>query len=101
MATRLELQTLLEAVPGVKKVYFQPPASVSMEYPAIVYSRDNVDTKYADNSPYSQRKRYQVMVIERDPDSLIPDLVAQLPLCRFSRSYTASNLHHDVYTLYF
>lgn len=96
---RLQLQELLETL--TPKVYFQPPANVQMEYPCIVYARDYADTRFADNSPYRHTKRYQVTVIDRDPDSDVPDKVAALPLCRFDRAFVADNLNHDVFRLFF
>lgn len=101
MGKRLELQTLLETLLGSRNVYFQPPASVSMKYPCIVYQRDYQDNKFANNLPYSQTKRYAVTVIDRNPDSEFPDKVAALPLSSFTRHFTADNLNHDVYNLYF
>ena len=102
MGRRLELQSLLESLlPAGKRAYFQPPTNVQMQYPCIVYSRDNRDTDYADNVPYKHKKRYSVTVIDWDPDSDIPDKVAELPMSSFSRHFTADNLNHDVYTLYF
>lgn len=104
---RLQLQTLLEnlmkEVTGNTKanVYFQPPENLKLEYPAIVYNRDRVNTEHAGNFPYLQTKRYAVTVIDRDPDSLIPDAIAKLPMCSFSRHFKADNLNHDVYSLYF
>lgn len=98
---RLQLQSLLESLLETPNVYFQPPATVKMVYPCIVYQRDNADTKFADNEPYRHTKRYQVTVIDRNPDSLIPDRVAALPLCTHTRFFTAENLNHDVFSLYF
>ncbi len=100
-APRLQLQAVLEALLGSEHVYFQPPASVQMMYPCIVYSRDFASTAFADNNPYRFTKRYQVTIIDRNPDSEIPDKVAKLPMCTFNRHFTAANLHHDVYDLYF
>ena len=101
MAPRLNLQTLLEAVLESDNVYFQPPSNVQMQYPCIVYAHDNAKTEFAGNSSYSRAKRYQVTVIDRNPDSLIPDDVAQLPLSTLNRVFTADNLHHYVFNLYF
>lgn len=101
MAPRLQLQTLLEGLLGSRNVYFQPPANVQMQYPCIVYSRDAADTKFADNNPYRYTKRYQVTVIDRDPDSGIHDKIAALPMCAHNRFFTADNLNHDVFTLFF
>ena len=101
MAQRLQLHTLLELLLGSESVYFQPPTGKLMEYPAIVYELDRIDTNHADNKPYTHAKRYQVTVITRNPDSDIPDKVAALPTCSFDRSFTADNLNHTAFNLYF
>lgn len=101
MAPRLELQALLTDILESANVYFQPPPTIQMEYPCIVYHRDYELTNHADDIPYKRRKRYLVTVIDRDPDSGIPDKIAELPLCVYDRFYTADNLNHDVYKLFF
>jgi S-ribosylhomocysteine lyase LuxS involved in autoinducer biosynthesis len=70
-------------------------------YPCIVYSRNNLDTKIADDQPYGHKTGYQVTVIDPNPDSEILGKVAALPLCSFNRHYTKDNLNHDVYNLYY
>lgn len=99
MAQPSALQILLSEI--TPNVYFQPPADLRMEYPCIVYQRNTVKVDYADNARYHHKKSYQVTVIDRDPNSLIPDKVAELPLCSFDRFFAVSNLNHDVYTLFF
>lgn len=101
MAQRLDLQVLLEGLVAGLHVYFQPPSNVRLEYPCIVYKRDDANTQHADNRPYKSATRYQLTIIDPDPDSDIPGLVAELPYCTFNRFYTADNLNHDVYNLFF
>jgi hypothetical protein len=101
MAQRLELQSLLENILGSENVYFQPPNNLNMSYPNIVYQRDDYAVKYADNNTYDRQARFQVTVIDRDPDSLIPDKIADLPLCSFDRFFIADNLNHNVFNLFF
>lgn len=108
MGSRLQLQTVLENLAGgaddpEKKieVNFQPDVNIEMGYPCIVYMRDRARTQFADNSPYRYTKRYQVTVIDRDPDSPIPNLVAALPMCLHERTFTVDNLYHDVFNVYF
>ena len=101
MASRLDLQSTLEALLGLKNVYYQPPASVKMGYPAIVYSRNNINNRHADNSVYSTMTSYEIMVIDRNPDSSIVAKVSVLPGIRFNRHYVTENLYHDVFTLYY
>jgi hypothetical protein len=99
MARRLQLHQLLESF--TENVYFQPPTNVQLQYPCIIYKRDFATTTFADDKPYNNTRRYMVMVIDRDPDSDIPDKVASMPLSIFNRFYTADNLNHDVYNVYF
>lgn len=96
---RLKLQELLESL--ASNVYFQPPPNVQMQYPCIVYSRDPATTQFADNLPYRFAQRYQVTVIDVDPDSLIPGKVAALPTAAHRRFFATKNLNHDVFNIYF
>ena len=50
MRTRLELQSKLEELLGSRHVYYQAPESVKMEYPAIRYSRSDIDVDHADDT---------------------------------------------------
>ena len=101
MTNRLNLQTTLENILGSRNVYYQPPEAVKMQYPAIVYFRNSIENNHANDSVYNQNVSYEIIVIYKDPDSEIPLAVSQLPLCKFNRRYTADNLYHDVFTLYF
>lgn len=99
MAPRLELQAVLLEI--CENVYFQPPPDVQMQYPCIVYKRDDEDTKFADGLPYKRMRRYEIKCIDRDPDSGIHEEVAKLPRCVFDRNYAVDKLNHDVYKLFF
>lgn len=101
MSSRLELQTIFEELLGSRNVYFQPPASVKMQYPAIVYSRKNIENLKADDAVYRQKICYEATVIDKNPDSEYVPKFACLPYCRFDRHYTADNLNHDVFTIYY
>lgn len=101
MAPRLELHAILVDLLGSENVYFQPPPSVQMQYPCIVYGRDSADTEFADNRPYGFKLRYQITIIDQDPDSVIPGKVAMLPMCTFVRFFTSDKLNHDIYQLFF
>ena len=100
MGQRSDLHEILKSL-GTNNVYFQPPPTLKMEYPCIVYRRENGNTIFAGDKLYKNTKRYLVTVIDRNPDSDIPDKVLALPLCTFDRFYTADNLNHDVYKLFF
>jgi hypothetical protein len=100
---RLQLQSLLEEI--TENVYFQPPATLKMDYPCIRYERNggNVrgNVQRAGNLPYRLAKRYQITVIDRNPDSTLPDQVEALAMCEFDRWFARDNLNHWVYNLFF
>ena len=82
-------------------VKYQPGASVTLTYPAIVYSLDDMPSIFADNLPYHWDHRYEVKIIDRDPESYLREKMIRLPMCRFVRSYVADNLHHFVFNIYY
>lgn len=101
MATRLELQMKFEEILGSRNVYYQPPESKKMNYDAIVYSLKGIGSTYANSQKYSKRKRYDVIFIAREPDGEVIDKLLELPYCSLGTPYTADNLHHYPFTLYF
>lgn len=98
---RTDLQTILEGVLGSSNVYFQPPESQKINYPAIVYNRDRSFKHNADDKRYLLSKGYQVTLLDWDPDSPALDALEALPFSSFVRHYTADGLNHDVFLIYF
>lgn len=98
---RIELQNLLENILGSKNVYFQPPESIKLKYPCVVYELSNIYTDIADDIKYRKNKVYTVTVMDKDPDSMIPDLLIELDYCSFDRFFISSNLNHWVFRMYF
>lgn len=101
MSSRLELQTIFEEILESRNVYFQPPESVMMKYPAIVYGLEDIESTFANDGVYLSKRKYLVTVIDKKPDSLIVGKITTLPNCRFDRHYEKDNLYHDVFMLYF
>jgi len=101
MGTRIDLQSLLETTLGSRYVYFQPPATVELKYPCIIYKRSDAEVIFADNSSYKNKKKYSLTVIDRNPDSIVLDKVEALPYCSFSRHYASDDLNHDVYDIFY
>ena len=102
MASRLELHEELCVLLGSRNVYFQPPESLKLKYPGIVYYRSGVSKLNADDRMYKNTTEYTITIIDSNPDSEIPDqILNHFPMCRFDRSYTSDNLNHYVLTLYY
>lgn len=99
---RVELDGLLREVLGSNNVYYQPPETVKMKYPAIVYERSNVEVTWADNNPYRNLAEYEITYIDPKPDNdILERLLKKFNWVRFARHFTADNLNHDVLYLNF
>jgi hypothetical protein len=101
MASRLELHEKLVSVLGTRYVYFQPPESIKMKYPAIVYERSGIPNKFANNDVYLQAIRYKVTVVDSDPDSEIVERMSKFKTARFEKHYVSDGLNHDTFTIYY
>ncbi len=101
MASRLDLHEILCGILKTKSCYFQPPSSVRMQYPAIVYSRKDVEKRSADDIAYRKLPCYELILIDKNPDSEFIEKLLDLPYCSYDRHYESDNLNHDVFTLYF
>lgn len=99
--TLSDLQALMKGLNGVDEAYIQAPTS-GMKDPCIMIERGlPSDVSFADNVKYLFKKGYTITVVDRSPDSLIPDLVEELPYCQFNRFFRVNGLNHFVFQLYF
>ena len=96
--SRLDLSAKLHEI--CDHVYFQPPETVRLTYPCIIYERRTGDTVYADDLPYRFTYCYTITYIDPDPDSEVPLQIAALPMCKMDRCFTSDNLNHTVFVLY-
>jgi len=101
MTDRIKLHEIFKEILGTTNVYFQPPESVKLKYPAIVYALNDIDTDHANNAIYRCKNRYTVTLIDYDPDSGFIKKLLALPYCSFDRHFAKDNLNHYIYTIYF
>lgn len=98
---RLSLHNQLCTILGSTNVYFQPPATIKMNYPCIIYKLDDVEGVHANGRRYLGTKRYLVTVVDKDPDTIIPDKILNLPYCSFEDHFVADNLNHYICSLHY
>ena len=102
MSSRIELQQKLEAVLGSRNVYFQPPETLKIKYPAIIYDLADIETVKANNRKYLYNKRYTVTLIHYDADTdLVENILESFTYIDFDRNFTTNNLHHFVFDLFY
>ena len=99
MDNRIKLQTFLESL--TPNVYFQPPSTITMQYPAIVYSRKAIDKLRANNKNYRLNNSYTVTVIDRNPDSSIAKSINEMDYCEFDRQFVNDGLNHVSFSIYY
>ena len=101
-ANRLELREKLSQFMldcgETPKLYFQPPESVKLEYPCMIYHLRTMSSRKANNRPYHKTIGFDITYITRSHSSKVPDRMLDEPLFSFDRYYTAENLHHYAYT---
>ena len=98
------LDEILRNIEGVKKVYFQPPDSMKLQYPCLIYELSGFTEENADNNTYLSFPRYTLTLIDRNPESILQKRVKDLKqgcYVSFDRFFTSDNMNHWVYNLIF
>ena len=102
MASRLELHEELCEILGSRNVYFQPPESKKIEYDCIIYNKEYINVKHADDQKYMLLDRYEIELIYKNPDNNISKvLLMHFKYCSFDRHFVSDNLYHDTFNLYY
>lgn len=91
------LEELLES----RNVYYQPPESLRLKFPCIIYDISRIQKQHADNKPYLRSIGFTVTYVSKNPTDEMLLKLSDLPYCYFDRSFVADNLHHYEYTIYY
>ena len=97
MNNRLKLHELLLTM--CPNVYYQSPNNLQMKYPAIRYSKNDINNRFANNGVYIQNEEYSITVITKKVDDPIVNGLSKLPLCDYDRSFISDNLYHYVFKI--
>lgn len=101
MHRRIEFHNFLKNITKLDNIYFQPPSNVKLNYPCILYSLNDSFIDSANNNSYKIEKEYQIILIDKNPDSNYVDIILSLPRINFDRFYTSENLNHYVFSIIF
>lgn len=102
MEKRLKLQKELEDILGTRHVFFQPPETLKLTYPCIVYTREPKSISRADNNAYRITDRYTVTLIQKSPeDNFVDSLLTHFQMIEHDQHFAVDNLYHDIFTLFY
>lgn len=106
MASRLDLHAKLVGILGSQNVYYQPPTSLVLKYPCIIYARGDHWNIKASNKIYRGKWRYQLTVIDKAPGNDDPEQdtctkLLGLDYVSYDRRFVSDNLYHDILNIYF
>ena len=102
MDKRLELQYKLEELLGSENVYFQPPETIKLKYPCIIYSLDPTYTAHADNRNYITTNRYHIKHIYKKLSNTLKDeFLNEFMMISHDNAMIADSMYNDDFTLYF
>lgn len=96
--SRESLSEKLKEILASDKVYYSPPSRLA--YPCIIYRLNDIYTRKADNIKYTKYKEYIITYIAYKVDEQVVNDILSLPMCSFDRTYTADNLNHVVFSIY-
>jgi len=83
-------------------VYFQPPESLRMNYPCIVYSKAGDFETQANDGYYIGMKEYDLTLIGYSPDSELPEEIRDhFRMCSITQYYVTDSLQHVKLKLYY
>lgn len=98
--TRTSLSAILHTI--CPNVYFQPPPTIKLTYPCIVYNLEKPMVERADNIRYKVTNCYSIKYITTDPDTTVGETIANsFDCCEINRYYVSDNLTHVSLTLYY
>lgn len=99
---RLELHEKLVELLGSRNVYFQPPETLKLKFPCIIYNYELGDTIKANDRNYRIYDRYQITYVTKDPeDSKIDEFLEAFQMINHDRHFTSDNLNHYIYSLFY
>lgn len=83
------------------RTYFEPPSDTDLNYPCVIYHQSADRDRFADNIIYKSEDRYDLIVVDEDPDSKLYKEFKKLLFCSLDRIYTSEGLKHWALTLHF
>lgn len=101
MRNRINLHQELVDLLSSNNVYFQPPESIKLNYPCIIYERYDIYNVFADDDIYLDPRQYRITVVDKNPDSEIVNKMAKFRRAKFVRHMVVDNLNHDTFTIYY
>ena len=101
MDRRLKLHDELLSIFN-QNVYYQPPESIKLSYPCLIYELSSGQKNSADNLLYLFTRRYTCTYITRDSEhDLIEKVLMHFRHASYDRRFVTDNLYHDVFTIYY
>lgn len=98
---RFELHEKLCSILGSRNVYHDPPSNIQLKYPCIIYRRQPMESRQADNIKFIKWFPWDVQIIAKDPDfELFDTFLDNFDYGREGSPLVSDNLHHSNFTIY-
>lgn len=97
---RLALHSLLSSVYPGHKLIFRAASNDVLTYPCIIYDVLNLESSYANNSPYVVGTIFEVILMSLLPGEFgIKDML-YIPNSSHIQSYISDGIVHDVFRIH-
>lgn len=97
--SRIDFHKLLLTL--TPNVYFQEPTNINIKYPAIIYKLSKVDTTNANDRVYTSMRKYEVTLIDDDPDSNLIDRLLSFKYATFDRQIIYQGITNTILNIYY
>lgn len=102
MDDRLKLQLILESIDPKAKVYYQPPSSLSIVYPCMIYKDAPSHINRASDGLYRYVRCYELSYISKSPNMEISkEILSRFNYSKMNSSYVSDGLIHSIFTIYY
>lgn len=82
-------------------IYFTPPDSVALKYPACVVTREDIEILKANNNIYNVNVAYKVVYISKEEgDDIFLKVMNLFNHSTFRTEYKYNGLYHKVFVVY-
>ena len=97
----LKLDRIFRNTLGNNNVYFQPPESVKINYPCIIWNLSKTASTYADDRSYIQNPKYVIRYVSTEPDDQMRFTLVDVLGVPIIQVYCKDGLYHYIYELYY
>lgn len=78
------------------KLFYNPLSDDKLTYPCIIYKRDGIRQRHADNIRYHTHEVYQITIIDKRVETPILPYLLDNQYCVYENEFIVDNMRHTI-----